>query len=109
MPEATARRSLLHQFCQHKDFRVISRQQAHVALSFATFANVKSFCIISQCTAHRLQFLFFLKSFALRFRFETYKEFNFVGRRPELSQYSILYISLRNKHSPLDPVRMHFF
>jgi hypothetical protein len=26
-------------------------------------------------------------SFSLRFRFETYKQFNFVGQRPELSQW----------------------
>jgi hypothetical protein len=31
--------------------------------------------------------LFFFVAFSLRFRFETYKQFNFVGRRPELSQW----------------------
>jgi hypothetical protein len=40
-----------------------SLQQVHVALSFANFANVKSYRNILQCTAHRLQFLFFLKRF----------------------------------------------
>jgi hypothetical protein len=40
------------------------------------------------CTAHWQQFF---KRFLLRFHFEIYKQFNFVGQRPEFSQYSIFY------------------
>jgi hypothetical protein len=69
-------------------------QQVHVALSLSLFRQlVRLFCI-SQCMAQRLQFCCFSAACSLRFRFEIYKQLNFVGERIELSQYSIFSIQV---------------
>ncbi len=64
----------------------------HTSLSLLPISPVWRFFVsILQCMAHWLQLI---KRFSLRFRFEIYKQFNFVGQRPELSQDSIFKVLL---------------
>jgi hypothetical protein len=75
------------------------------SLSPSPISPVWGFVIItSQCTAHWLQFF---KHFLLRFCFEIYKQFNFVGEGPELSQYSIFNFCCAKIFSPYTAFSFH--